>query len=391
MRCEIIDEDGLAILRGAAPRDLRRSIFDLLFRGKLGKGQCGGDLRKGRVRGADRQPFEVSDTLRVQLGEGVGVQGQHTVDTNAMPALTESGPIADLLQQCRAVSDSPLPVKFCPDTVETSFINTRTPDQISTKKTWCGWSFDSDLTKSPSREKVNTFNNQTQRWEYSGDPTPKLYLNLGNSAVTWGFKYSKKEEDCLECTLQPGDAIVRWGAARSWCSALIGIRNVGGSPELPFTFLHVKVADHKSLQQAQPGLYRKLHDLAKYQGSAFQTDKWFQYSWRWVEGDTVEISNVNQVDQVLSGNGAADTSKNTTSDTTMRTEVISETDGTLPPPKRAKETRKDKPSKTDGKMNSLQAQLQQHCNDDSLIKGWEVSLCLPAPVFSRESECMFHD
>ena len=44
----------------------------------------------------------------------------------------------------------------------------------------------------------------------------QVFLSLGSHAVTWGFKYSKAEGSCLECRVEPGDALIRWGAARSW-------------------------------------------------------------------------------------------------------------------------------------------------------------------------------
>lgn len=354
-----------------------------------------------------------------QLGEGLGVQGQHTVDTATVPALMETGSaIADLVQRCRRVSNSPLPSTFHPDTVECSFINTRTPGKISTKKTWCGWSFDGDLINSPAREAVRLFNKQTQRWEYRGDPTPKIFLNLGASAVTWGFKYSKKDRDCLaECTVQPGDAIVRWGAARSWCSALVGIGEVSSSPELPFTFVQVKLADHRGLQQAQPGLYRKLHDFSRYLGGSFEVNKWFQYSWKSVDGDQVEITNVNQ----LVFKGASPTSSSTVANSstiaTLSTEVICNTSPVTLPSPRARRTGKDKPSKTDEKtttspvtipppparrtgkgkpsktdevMKALAAQLVQHCSDESLIKGWEVCTRFCFSSLSSSRVCSPH-
>merc|ERR1740121_666112 len=63
---------------------------------------------------------------------------------------------------------------------------------------------------------------------YIGDSTAKLWVNLGRCAVRYGFKYEKTDadEDMLVVELRPGDCMMRFGSARSWCSACVGITSI---------------------------------------------------------------------------------------------------------------------------------------------------------------------
>lgn len=372
-RLEVVDPDGLAVLRGAASPSLRRAVLNGVFRDtELTQGQCGGDQMQGKVRGVDGQPWgaEASGaSFRAPLGTAMGVQGQFLLDEEIAAGAFAEGPLGQLQRILSGQAD--VLRDFVADTAEVSYINTTQPERVNTKRTWCGWSFDGDLTKSPVREEVWT--KRGGAWTYSGDAVPKVFLSLGSHAVTWGFKYSKAEGSCLECRVEPGDALIRWGAARSWCSALVGIDAKRGpeDPDAPFTFAQVKLASHAALKRGNPQLWGKIHDTSKYRGAPFEANRWFQYSFQYVGDNQVEIfrpgSRFQPGPRVAQPSVEASGAAKPGADGAKR---WGKKGLAAPSDADAKKIKTEDPAAA--KMRALHAKLARFCSDDSLIKGWEV-------------------
>lgn len=379
-RLDVIDPDGLAVMRGAASPSLRRAILNGLFRDtELTQGQCGGDQMQGEVRGVDGQPWGAGGqtSLRAPLGAAMGVQGQFLLDEKIAAASFAEGPFAQLQRILSREAD--VLRDFVVDTAEVSYINTTKPERVNTKRTWCGWSFDGDLTKSPVREEVWA-KRKDGTWSYCGDAVPKVFLSLGSHAVTWGFKYSKAEGNCLECRVEPGDALIRWGPARSWCSALVGIdakrSAAADAVDAPFTFAQVKLASHAALQRGNPQLWGKIHDTAKYRGAPFEANRWFQYAFQYVGNNEVEIFRPgsrafqpgSRVAQPPAGVRFSETTKPGADGGKRwgKKGLAEQSDAD------AKKIKTEELPTAGAKMRALHTKLERHCSDDSLIKGWEV-------------------
>ena len=158
-----------------------------------------------------------------------------------------------------------------------------------------GWAYDPDLSivdrsqmwrkieSKKSKQKKGTQTNGRKFFEYVGDGSPVLHLNFSPATVTTlAFKRDKKDRDEVveRVELGPGDAILRWGEARSWCTACVGAvpRTTDGPPSffdsrrfLPFDCVQVLFHDHRRLREARPEAHRKIH------GPLDSLESWYQY------------------------------------------------------------------------------------------------------------------
>eukprot|EP00592_Proboscia_alata_P006597 CAMPEP_0194359958 /NCGR_PEP_ID=MMETSP0174-20130528/7243_1 /TAXON_ID=216777 /ORGANISM="Proboscia alata, Strain PI-D3" /LENGTH=353 /DNA_ID=CAMNT_0039131157 /DNA_START=32 /DNA_END=1096 /DNA_ORIENTATION=- len=274
---ELVDLDGLILIKNAVDPSLRMELFDRFYRSGI-MGECGGswkrnDSVKGTVYGANdailNRLFTDAADKPVHSVKGDAVEmgllhGQHRLEFECESDENETVEqrfleSLNIPMNGRKVDPNYPAGDFDPTHLALSFemVGGRT---INRKKTLCGWSGDGDLAR-------------------KDDGTPKLFINLGNHAVECGFKHDKKDKDSIDVTVNPGDAILRYNSARTWKQAVLSItpadsKDTSGS-EVPFDFVWVKFEDHGPLKRGKRDVWEKIHG-GKKNGLP---NAWFQYKY----------------------------------------------------------------------------------------------------------------
>ncbi|CAE7856905.1 unnamed protein product [Symbiodinium microadriaticum] len=251
--CEELDTELLCF------RGLSHESQDLLFRSVFGEGcegECGGlmtqeERAKWKEQGSKGE-YTVESchgrTWHVQTEEDMllddtGFHGRHHLPLSQTKACQE---MLKGMQQAAPRSSASHKPQFQPEFVSVSYENL---GGRVIKGTLCGTAYDDD---------------RCCRRGEDGDGTPKAFLFLGRAAVTVGFKYDKSDRQWLKVRMAPGDCLLRFGSARAWCMGVLKIdasapEGRGDQNPCPFDFVHVKIQDHRRLQQEKPDLFQRCH------------------------------------------------------------------------------------------------------------------------------------
>jgi hypothetical protein len=318
------------------------------------------------IKGCSVEPFHIEDEVVVPMGPQCGLHGQWNLTLSDQDMLVQEF-LLPAMKKAVCSLEKEMPNKqfhelerlleaYQPDNVAVSWENLG-DRVISLNKTLCGWSFEPDLTISGA--------NRVKVWStagtYIGDGTPKIFVNLGAKTVKWAFKYDKsdRDKDALLLDLVPGDAILMWGEARSWCSACVGIvpaleDTIG--KDAPFDFCYLKFQDHRRLLKENPDVYKKCHDksgvLDASSAGTRSVNKWFQYRYESMGGRRAKISNVGKL-QFAAENNANRPVSSEVRNSARPSEATSRSESFC------------------NELDDLIAKLAVHLGDDSLIKGWE--------------------
>lgn len=250
LRCQMID-DGILKVTGM-PLQSQRALLHAVF--PVGAhGVCGGlyDARRGTIDIGYGETWSRSGTYQTSWAE-LGMHGNHTVDWDAVEGDIVNNVLA-AVKQCT----SDVLGNFSPDCVRVAYENMR-GRTIRPGQTLCGWSRD--------RDRVN-----------NNDGAPKMCVILGNAKIQYGYKYAKEDQESLDVELCPGDVLILYGPARTWCSAVNGFEDHEGSS--PFDFAHVWFLDHRRLQKVKPDIYASIHQPPRPApgGSEY---KWMQFTYK---------------------------------------------------------------------------------------------------------------
>eukprot|EP00440_Ansanella_granifera_P044186 gb/GFBE01047886.1/.p1 GENE.gb/GFBE01047886.1/~~gb/GFBE01047886.1/.p1 ORF type:complete len:777 (+),score=137.28 gb/GFBE01047886.1/:1-2331(+) len=251
LRSEVVDRDGLIKVTGLSQEDQRK-----LLKGAFppaARGVCGGlyDAKSGMITGVDGEEWHVEGEQETSWAN-LGLHGNHAIAWGDF----DNSLANELLQGLReAVGQAR---DFAPDSIRVSFENIGNRI-IRRGQTLCGWSQDGGRAS-------------------NRDGSLKAMVLLGSSSVTWSFKYSKEDKESLDVELQPGEALVIFGRARSWVSAISRVET-GQKGSSPFDFAHVTFADHRALKDTRPEVYDRIHSPAMPVPGDFSY-KWMQYSYR---------------------------------------------------------------------------------------------------------------
>lgn len=250
LRCQMID-DGILKVTGM-PLQSQRALLRAVFPAGA-RGVCGGlyDPRHGAIDIGYGETWSCKSTFQASWSE-VGMHGNHTVDWEHVEGDVVNQVLA-AVKQCA----SDVLGNFSPDCVRVAYENMR-GRTICHGQTVCGWSLD--------RDRVG-----------KGDGEPKMCVVLGNAKIQHGYKYAKQDRESLDVELCPGDVLILYGPARTWCSAVNGFEDNAGSS--PFDFAHVWFLDHRRLQKAKPDIYASIHHppTPAPGGSEY---KWMQFAYQ---------------------------------------------------------------------------------------------------------------
>lgn len=284
---ECVDKQGLVKVAGVLDETLQAKLLAGVF--PVGtSGVCGGlyDPKTGTLDTGDEGDRWAPLTAPEKTSSGngfeaswadLGMHGNHCVDWEKVDGEGAAKEALATIQQ--AVKDGYPRMEtglatFNPDSVYVAFesmkgrsINPKAKAKSfqcrdKTAQTVCGWSSDGDYCG-------------------GGDKAPKVWLMLGRAKVTVSFKYSKQDWEALDVVLNPGDALVLFGDARSsWVRAVTGVElnspTTSASPSTPFDMVNVYFSDHRQLKRAKADKYARMHDPSRPNSSDFEY-RWMQY------------------------------------------------------------------------------------------------------------------